>query len=71
MIALVTGGTGFVGRNLVQRLHEEASELRVLTRNRDSRHELAVLPRVRLINCDVHDAQALRRTRDRAFLVHR
>jgi NADH dehydrogenase len=56
----VLGGTGFVGRHLVERLRRHASEIRVLTRNRDSRRELSVLPNVQLRNCDVHEPAALR-----------
>lgn len=56
----ILGGTGFVGRHLVQRLRPLASEIIIPTRNRDSRRELAVLPGVQLRNCDVHDPAALR-----------
>ena len=56
----VLGGTGFVGRHLVPRLREQGASVRVLTRNRSARRELAVLPGVQLLDCDVHDAQALR-----------
>lgn len=55
----VLGGTGFVGRRLVARLHADGHRIDVLTRNRDRHRELGVLPRVRVLNCDVHDRDAL------------
>lgn len=55
----VLGGTGFVGRHLVPRLREHAACVRVLTRNRNQRRELAVVPGVQLQDCNVHDPQAL------------
>lgn len=58
---VVLGGTGFVGRRLVPRLHADGHRIRVLSRNREQRRELGVLPRVRVENCDVHDRAALER----------
>lgn len=58
---VILGGTGFVGRHLVPRLARDGHAITVLTRNRDRKRELAVLPRVRLVNADVHDRAALRR----------
>lgn len=58
---VVLGGTGFVGRRLVTRLHADGHRIRVLSRNRDRKRELGVLPRVRIDNCDVHDPIALTR----------
>ncbi len=57
----VLGGTGFVGSRLVPRLHADGHRIDVLTRNRDRHRELGVLPRVRVVNCDVHDRDALAR----------
>lgn len=34
MIVSVTGATGFIGKRLVQRLHEDKHQIRVLTRSR-------------------------------------
>lgn len=56
---VVLGGTGFVGCRLVTRLHADGHRIRVLSRNRDRKRELGVLPRVRVDNCDVHDPAAL------------
>ena len=58
---VVLGGTGFVGRRLVTRLQRDGHSLTLLTRNRERRRELAVLPRVRLVNADVHDPATLAR----------
>ncbi len=58
---VILGGTGFVGRHLVPRLARDGHAITVLTRNRDLKRELSVLPCVRLRNADVHDAAALPR----------
>lgn len=56
---VVLGGTGFVGRHLVPRLHADGHHISVLSRNREQHRELGVLPRVRVENCDVYDRAAL------------
>lgn len=58
---VVLGGTGFVGSRLVPRLHADGHRIDVLSRNRDDRRDLGVLPRVRVDNCDVHDRAELTR----------
>jgi NADH dehydrogenase len=58
---VILGGTGFVGSHLVPRLHAEGHTIIVLSRNREQHRELTVLPRASVVNCDVHDADALRR----------
>ncbi len=58
---VVLGGTGFVGRHLVPRLQQDGHAITVLSRNRDKRRELGVLPRVRIVNADVHDHAILAR----------
>ncbi|HEY6940707.1 complex I NDUFA9 subunit family protein [Dokdonella sp.] len=58
---VVLGGTGFVGRHLVPRLQRDGHAIRVLTRNRDLHRGLGVLPRVALVNADVHDRSTLAR----------
>ena len=57
---VILGGTGFVGRHLVPRLHRDGHRITVLSRNRDTHRELSVLPGVRVVNADVHDPVALR-----------
>lgn len=58
---VVLGGTGFVGRHLVPRLHADGHRITVLSRNREMHRELGVLPRVRVESADVHDRAALTR----------
>ncbi len=54
------GGAGFVGRRLAARLSESGHDVVILTRHRERRRELLVLPTVRLVQGDVHDASFLR-----------
>ncbi|MFI4970556.1 MAG: complex I NDUFA9 subunit family protein [Lysobacterales bacterium] len=56
---VVLGGTGFVGGHLVPRLQRDGHAISVLSRNRDRHRELGVLPRVMVVNADVHDHAAL------------
>jgi NADH dehydrogenase len=58
---VVLGGTGFVGRHLVVRLQRDGHAITVLSRNRDRYRELGVLPRVRVVNADVHEPATLAR----------
>jgi len=58
---VVLGGTGFVGSHLVPRLHADGHSITVLSRNREKHRELGVLPRVMVVNADVHDRVALTR----------
>ena len=58
---VILGGTGFVGSHLVPRLQRDGHRITVLSRNRDRRRELSVLPGVRVVNADVHDPADLRR----------
>jgi len=53
------GGTGFVGSALSCALHDSGRRVRVLTRRRERHRELLVLPRVEVVQADVHDPQAL------------
>ena len=57
----VLGGTGFVGRHLLDRLARPGRRLRVLTRDAEARKDVAVLPGVELVEADVHDPAALLR----------
>jgi dihydroflavonol-4-reductase len=60
MNALVTGGTGFVGANVVRELLEEGATVRILARPRGDRRALAGLP-VEIAEGDLLDAESLRR----------
>jgi NADH dehydrogenase len=63
---VVLGGTGFVGNRLVSRLQRDGHAITVLSRNRDLHRELGVLPRVMVLNADVHDRSVLARHLDGA-----
>ena len=58
---VITGGTGFVGRNVIERLveHDASTRLVVPTRRRANGSALQILPTVDLLPCDVHDPAAL------------
>ena len=58
---VVLGGTGFVGHHLVPRLQRDGHCITLLSRNREQHRELGVLPRVAVVNADVHDHAALTR----------
>ncbi len=58
-IALL-GGTGFVGRHLVNRLARDGHRLKVLTRRRERHRDLLVIPTLRLVEADVHNPAVLR-----------
>ncbi|MHB8254792.1 MAG: complex I NDUFA9 subunit family protein [Acidiferrobacter sp.] len=59
---VVLGGCGFVGRSLVAELYRRGYHLRVVTRRPDRNRDLLVLPRLQLIEGDVHDEPFLRAT---------
>jgi NADH dehydrogenase len=57
-VCVVFGGTGFLGRRLVQRLAAEGATLRVAARSPDRARSVlpaAVLENVTLFRADVHD----------------
>ncbi len=56
---LVLGGTGFVGRCLVDRLAAQGRKVCVPTRRRDRGRALLVLPTVEVIEADIGDPAAL------------
>lgn len=55
----ILGGTGFVGRHLAARLANDGHRLKVLTRHRERHRDLLVLPRLILVEADVHDPRVL------------
>lgn len=55
----ILGGTGFVGRHLLQKLVAGGYSLRVLTRHRERHRDLLVLPTLNLIEADVYDVNVL------------
>ncbi|HUL82649.1 MAG TPA: complex I NDUFA9 subunit family protein [Gammaproteobacteria bacterium] len=61
---LVLGGTGFVGRRLVQRLLDDGYDIRIPTRSRARNRRLLVSPGIELLEADVHDDTRLRELLD-------
>lgn len=57
---VVLGGSGFVGETLISKLCAQGYWVRVLSRRRDSAKHLFLLPNVEVLECDVHDAHALK-----------
>lgn len=55
----VIGGSGFVGRHVVQRLAAAGIRVRVPTRRRERAKTLIVLPTAEVVNADVHDPETL------------
>lgn len=55
----VLGGTGFVGRHLCCELSRRKISLRVLTRRRERRRDLIVIPDLELVETDVHSVADL------------
>ena len=55
----VLGGTGFVGRHLCCELSRRGHEIRVLTRRRERKRDLIVIPDLELVECDVHSVADL------------
>lgn len=57
---LVVGGSGFIGRHLVAKLAAQGRHVLVPTRRMDHARHLISLPRVEVIEADVHDPAAAR-----------
>ncbi|MFO7190005.1 MAG: complex I NDUFA9 subunit family protein [Pseudomonadota bacterium] len=58
---VVLGGSGFIGRHLVERLVRDHHRVRVPTRRAERAKHLLVLPTVEVVEANVHDAAVLRR----------
>lgn len=61
MTIVVFGGTGFIGSHLVARLSSEGARVIVPTRRYERAKHLIFLPRVEVVEADIHDDAALRR----------
>lgn len=59
MNIVLLGGSGFVGRNLLPVLTARGHNCTVLTRNAERCRELRLVPRLRLLQVDVFDGEAL------------
>jgi NADH dehydrogenase len=55
----VLGGTGFVGRHLCCELSRRKLQIRVLTRHRERRRDLIVIPNLELVEANVHSVADL------------
>lgn len=55
----VLGGTGFVGRHLCSELSRRKVQMRVLTRRRERRRDLIVIPGLELVETNVHSVADL------------
>jgi len=58
---VILGGTGFLGSYLIPRLAADGHRIVLLSRNRERRRELTVIPGVEIRSTDVYDGNALRR----------
>jgi uncharacterized protein YbjT (DUF2867 family) len=66
---VILGGTGFVGSYLVPRLVADGHRLTLLSRNRESRRDMAVLPGVTIRSADVYEDAVLRKQLEGADAV--
>ncbi|PWG64917.1 complex I NDUFA9 subunit family protein [Spiribacter halobius] len=57
----ILGGTGFVGRQIANRLANTPVRIKVLTRHRERNRHLLPIPNLELKEANVHDPQDLRR----------
>ena len=58
---VILGGTGFLGSRLLPRLVADGHHIVLLSRNREQKRALGVLPNVHVHTADVHDPASLRR----------
>jgi len=56
---VVLGGTGFIGSHLLAALADTGCKVTVLSRNREQRRAVNVLPNVRTVSVDVYDRAVL------------
>lgn len=56
----ILGGTGFVGKQIVELLGKQGHRVKIISRHRERHRELLVLPSVEIISADVHNSQALK-----------
>jgi uncharacterized protein YbjT (DUF2867 family) len=66
---LVVGGSGFVGRHVVNRLVEDGHKVIVPTRRHLNANEIKPLPTVNIVECDVNRPAELQRLVERATAV--
>ena len=66
---LVLGGSGFVGRHVVNRLVQLGMKVVVPTRRRENARHLILLPTVEVLDADIHDPPTLARLAARSSAV--
>jgi NADH dehydrogenase len=66
---LVVGGSGFVGRHVVNRLVDDGHKVVVPTRRQLNANEIKLLPTVNIVECDVNRPAELQRLVDGATAV--
>jgi len=66
---VVLGGSGFVGRHVVNRMVEKGMRVVVPTRRRENARHLILLPTVDVLDADIHDPPTLARLAARASAV--
>ncbi len=55
----IVGGTGFVGGYIANRLGRDGHRVRVLSRRRERKRDVLVVPNLQLLEADVHDERTL------------
>tara|TARA_Y100000590_G_C15746631_1_gene1022298 strand:+ start:1687 stop:2574 length:888 start_codon:yes stop_codon:yes gene_type:complete len=71
MNIVILGGTGFIGRNLVNMLSSEEYSVKVPTRNREKNKKFLVYPGLQLVQCNIHNQDELVSvTRDCDILIN-
>jgi uncharacterized protein YbjT (DUF2867 family) len=58
----ILGGSGFVGSSIAAKLDAAGYQVTVLTRRREAAKHLILLPNVQVVECDIHNLQALKHT---------
>jgi uncharacterized protein YbjT (DUF2867 family) len=56
----ILGGTGFVGQHIVGQLAKYNHKIKIISRHRERKRDLLVLPSVEIVSADVHDPQVLK-----------
>ncbi|MGD8567001.1 MAG: complex I NDUFA9 subunit family protein [Gammaproteobacteria bacterium] len=56
----ILGATGFVGQHIVGQLAKYNHKIKIISRHRERKRDLLVLPSVEIVSADVHDPQVLK-----------
>nr|WP_290631753.1 complex I NDUFA9 subunit family protein [Aquisalimonas sp.] len=56
----ILGGSGFVGRHLANRLHDQEIHSRIPTRRRERTKQILVVPGLELVEANIHEPETLR-----------